>query len=146
MMLARADCSERRFYSMSAEIMRNRKDYYDALEQAQKSKMDVTEWLVWFLTTLRQALAEGITTTDRTLRKTAFWQRMQEVVISERQRKVINMLWDGLDGKLSTSKWAKINHCSQDTALRDIEDLIKKGILCRTEEGGRSTNYELIER
>lgn len=146
MMLARADCSERRFYSMSAEIMRNRKDYYDALEQAQKSKMDVTEWLVWFLTTLRQALAEGITTTDRTLRKTAFWQRMQEVAISERQRKVINMLWDGLDGKLSTSKWAKINHCSQDTALRDIEDLIKKGILCRTEEGGRSTNYELIER
>lgn len=144
MMLARADRSERRFYSMSAEIMRNRKGYYDALEQAQKADMDVTEWLMWFLTTLRQALSEGIEITDRTLRKAAFWQRMHDVAVSERQRKVINMLLDGFEGKLSTSKWARINHCSQDTALRDIEDLMKKNILRRAEEGGRSTNYELV--
>jgi len=145
MMLARADNSERRFYSMSAEIMRNHKDYYDALEQTQKADMDVTEWLVWFLTTLRGALSEAIATTDRTLQKAAFWQRMHDVSVSERQRKVINMLWDGFEGKLNTGKWAKINHCSQDTALRDIDDLISKGILRRTAEGGRSTNYELVE-
>lgn len=145
MMLARADESERRFYSMSAEIMRNRKDYYDALEQAQKADMDVTEWLVWFLTTLREALRAAIATTDRTLQKAAFWERMHDVPVSERQRKVINMLWDGYEGKLNTGKWAKINHCSQDTALRDIDDLIKKGVLRKAEEGGRSTNYELIE-
>lgn len=145
MMLARADCNERRFYSLSAAIMRDKKGYYDALEQAQKANMDVTEWLVWFLETLREALIEAVTTTDRTLNKTAFWLRMQDVPISERQRKVINMLWDGFDGKLNTGKWAKINHCSQDTALRDIDDLIKKGVLRKTEEGGRSTNYELVE-
>ncbi|MCQ2313070.1 MAG: Fic family protein [Paludibacteraceae bacterium] len=145
MMLARADQSERRFYSMSAEIMRNRKGYYDALEQAQKCDMDVTEWLVWFLETLRDALSQAIFTTQQTLAKAAFWQRIDGIAISERQRKIINMLWDGFDGKLNTAKWAKINHCSQDTALRDIDDLIKKGILCKAEEGGRSTNYALIE-
>lgn len=143
MMLARADQSERRFYSVSAAIMQNRKGYYDALEQAQKNDMDVTEWLIWFLETLREALKQTIVTTQRTLKKTIFWQHVEGVAISERQRKVINMLWDGFEGKLSTGKWAKINHCSQDTALRDIEDLIEKGILCRTKEGGRSTNYEL---
>lgn len=145
MMLARADQSERRFYSMSAEIMRDRKGYYDALEQAQKSDMDVTEWLIWFLETLREALKQAIATTQRTMKKAAFWRNMEDVAISDRQRKVINMLWDGFDGKLTTGKWAKINHCSQDTALRDIEDLIRKGILRRAEKGGRSTNYELIE-
>lgn len=145
MMLARADQSERRFYSMSAEIMRNRKGYYDALEQAQKNNMDVTEWLIWFLETLRETLKHAIATTQRTLKKSVFWQQVEGIAISERQRKVINMLWDGFDGKMNSSKWAKINHCSQDTALRDIEDLIRKGILHRTEEGGRSTNYELIE-
>lgn len=145
MMLARADQSERRFYSLSAEIMRNRKGYYDALEQAQRCDMDVTEWLLWFLETLRAALTQAIDTTQRTLKKSAFWQHVEGIDISERQRKVINMLWDGFDGKLNTGKWAKINHCSQDTALRDIDDLIKKGILRKTEEGGRSTNYELIE-
>ena len=145
MMLARADQSEQRFYSMSAEIMRDRKGYYDALERAQKCDMNVTEWLIWFLETLREALTQAIDTTQRTLKKAAFWQRIDGVNISERQRKVINMLWDGFEGKLNTGKWAKINHCSQDTALRDIDDLMKKGILRKAEEGGRSTNYELIE-
>lgn len=145
MMLARADQSERRFYSMSAEIMHHRNRYYDALERAQKCDMDVTEWLVWFLETLRDALTQAIITTQRTLKKATFWQRMDGIEISERQRKVINLLWDGLDGKLNTGKWAKINHCSQDTALRDIDDLIEKEILRKAAEGGRSTNYELIE-
>lgn len=145
MMLARADQSEQRFYSMSAEIMRDRKGYYDALERAQKCDMNVTEWLIWFLETLREALTQAIDTTQRMLKKAAFWQRIDGVNISERQRKVINMLWDEFEGKLNTGKWAKINHCSQDTALRDIDDLMKKGILRKAEEGGRSTNYELIE-
>ena len=145
MMLARADRSERRFYSMSAEIMRSRGDYYAVLERAQKADMDVTDWLVWFLTALRSALLSAMATTTRTLAKAAFWQRMYDVPVSERQRKIINLLWDGLEGKLNTSKWAKMNHCSQDTALRDIDDLIQKGVLRRTEEGGRSTNYELID-
>ena len=133
------------YYSVSAEIMRDRNGYYDALELAQRCDMDVTEWLVWFLKTLRAALIQAIDTTQQTLKKAAFWQHVEDIDISERQRKVINMLWDGFEGKLNTGKWAKINHCSQDTALRDIDDLIKKGVLRKTEEGGRSTNYELIE-
>lgn len=144
MMLARADQSAQRFYSLSAEIFRRRKEYYDALEQAQHGDMDVTEWLRWFLSALSASLQTAISTTDRTLEKAAFWHRMEGTPISERQRKVLNMLWDGFDGKLNTQKWAKINHCSQDTALRDIQDLIEKNALRKTDEGGRSTNYCLV--
>lgn len=144
MMLARADQSSQRFYSLSAEIFRRRKEYYEALEKAQHSNMDVTEWLRWFLTTLSASLQMAISTTDRTLEKAAFWAKMEGTVISERQRKVLNMLWDGFEGKLNTQKWAKINHCSQDTALRDIQDLIAKKALRKADEGGRSTNYCLM--
>lgn len=144
MMLARADQSAQRFYSLSAEIFRRRKEYYDALELAQHGDMDVTEWLRWFLTALSASLQTAISTTDRTLEKAAFWHRMEDISISERQRKVLNMLWDGFEGKLNTQKWAKINHCSQDTALRDIQDLIEKNALRKTDEGGRSTNYCLV--
>lgn len=144
MMLARADQSSQRFYSLSAEIFRRRKEYYDALEQAQHSNMDVTEWLRWFLTTLSASLQTAINTTDRTLEKAAFWAKLEGTPISERQRKVLNMLWDGFEGKLNTQKWAKINSCSQDTALRDIQDLIEKKALRKTDEGGRSTSYCLV--
>ncbi len=141
MMLARADQSEQRYYSLSAEIFRRRKEYYEVLERTQHGDSDITEWVHWFLTALNASLEEAIATTDRTIQKTAFWQRHEGVVFNERQRKVLNMLWDGFEGKLNTQKWAKINHCSQDTALRDIQDLIAKGILCKTDDHGRNTSY-----
>lgn len=144
LMLARADNSSRRFYSLSAEIMKQRKEYYDVLEQTQKGAIDVTPWLLWFVKTLRNALVFSLQTTDRVIQKASFWSKHKETVLNERQRKIINKLWDGFDGKLTTQKYAKINHCSQDTALRDIQSLMEKGILRKTEEGGRSTNYELI--
>ena len=144
LMLARADNSSQRFYSLSAEIMKQRKEYYDVLEQAQKGAIDVTPWLLWFVKTLRNALVFSLQTTDRVIQKASFWSKHKETVLNERQRKIINRLWDGFDGKLTTQKYAKINHCSQDTALRDIQSLMGKGILRKTEEGGRSTNYELI--
>ena len=144
LMLARADNSNQRFYSLSAEIMKQRKEYYDVLEQTQKGAIDVTPWLLWFVKTLRNALVFSLQTTDRVLQKASFWSKHKETVLNERQRKIINKLWDGFDGKLTTQKYAKINHCSQDTALRDIQSLMEKGILHKTEEGGRSTNYELI--
>lgn len=146
MMLARADNSSRRFYSLSAEIMKQRKEYYDALEQAQKGSIDITLWLLWFVKTLHNALLFSLQTTDRVLQKASFWSEHKETELNERQRKIINRLWDGFEGKLTTQKYAKINHCSQDTALRDIQSLIEKGILRKTDEGGRSTNYELIEK
>ena len=145
MMLARADGASKRFYSLSAEIMRQRKAYYEALEQAQKGPMDITPWLLWFVEALRNALRYSLETTDKVLRKSAFWEQHRDTEINERQRKVINRLWDGFEGKLTTQKYAKINHCSPDTALRDIQALIAKNILRKTDEGGRSTNYELVD-
>lgn len=144
MMLARADRSAQRYYSLSAEIFRRRKEYYEVLEHTQHGNSDVTEWIRWFLTALNASLEEAVRTTDRTLEKAAFWQRLEGTPFSERQRKVLNMLWDGFTGRLNTQKWAKINRCSQDTALRDIQNLIAKGVLRKTDEGGRSTNYELL--
>lgn len=146
MMLARADNTSKRFYSLSAEIMRRKKNYYDALEQAQKGLIDITPWLMWFVGALRNALLYGLQTTDRVLQKSEFWARHKDTELNERQRKILNRLWDGFEGKLTTKKYAKINHCSQDTALRDIQSLIEKHILRKTDEGGRSTNYELVEQ
>lgn len=145
MMLARADGSSQRFYSLSAEMLRQRKAYYNALELAQKSGTNITPWLLWFLSALRNALLYSLQTTNSVLRKANFWIEHKDLEINERQRKVINRLWDGFEGKLTTQKYAKINHCSQDTALRDIQALIDKNILRKTNEGGRSTNYELID-
>lgn len=143
MMLSRADGTSQRFYSLSAEMMRQRKNYYDVLEQAQKGAVEITPWLLWFTHALQNALRSALDTTDRVLRKAAFWNEHRDTQVNERQRKIINLLWDGFEGKLTSQKYAKINHCSQDTALRDIQDLIGKTILCKTDEGGRSTHYEL---
>lgn len=146
MMLARLDVDSARYFSMSAQINRNKNAYYFALEQAQHGKTDITEWLLWFFDTLAEAIEAALATVERTLLKAAYWERHRNIEINERQRKVLNRLWDGFEGKLTTSKWAKICSCSQDTALRDINDLLAKGMLCDSGAGGRSANYLLPER
>ena len=140
--LARADEMPHRFYSMSAEIRKQRKEYYEILEKTQKGKLDITNWLEWFLDCLNTALLDTEKTISTILQKAAFWDK-HRVPMNERQIKMVNLLWDGFNGKLTSSKWGKITKCSADTALRDIQDLIGKGVLRKTNEGGRSTNYEL---
>jgi len=143
MTLARSVKSVMRFYSMSAQIRVERKQYYEKLEKAQKGNSDITEWILWFL----QCLINAIESTDKTLskvfRKAEFWKLHSATILNVRQQNIINRLLDGFDGKLTSSKWAKINKCSQDTALRDIQDLMKKDILQKEAGGGRSTNYKL---
>ncbi|GHU36214.1 cell division protein Fic [Betaproteobacteria bacterium] len=143
LLLARADGSPQRFYSLSAQIQRERKAYYDILEQTQKCSMDVTEWLAWFLNSLHRAVDQAQRTLDAVLVKTRFWQRWSSMSLNERQVKLLNKLLDGFEGKLTSSKWAAIAKCSPDTALRDINDLQTRGVLRKTDAGGRSTRYEL---
>jgi Fic family protein len=141
--LARAENSAERFYSMSGQILVERKQYYAVLQKVQHSNGDITEWLNWFLHCLKKALLETEKAVQRMLRKATFWKMHEHTGLNERQRLVLNKLLDGFDGKLKSSKWAKIAKCSPDTALRDIKDLIEKGILRQEQGGGRSTNYEL---
>lgn len=141
--LARADEMPHRFYSMSSEIRKQRKAYYAILEKTQKGGLDITDWIEWFLHCLEAALLDTEKSIGRILQKAAFWDKHRSVSMNERQTKLVNLLWDGFDGKLTSSKWAKIAKCSADTALRDIQDLIAKHVLRKTDEGGRSTNYEL---
>ncbi len=143
MLLARLDVDSSRYYSMSAEINRNKKAYYEILERTQKGDLDITEWLLWFFDCVENAIKRALGIIGRTLEKAAYWDKFRETDVNERQRKVINRLWDGFEGKLTSSKWAKICSCSQDTALRDINDLISKGMLLNSDEGGRSSNYIL---
>lgn len=145
MLLARADGSEQRFYSLSGEIERDRKGYYNHLECAQKGTLDATEWLGWFLRTLHHSVERAHTTLDAVLAKARFWQRMAGEPVNLRQRKLINLLFDGFHGNLTNKKWASIAKCSPDTALRDITDLIERGILRKLDAGGRSTSYALID-
>ena len=142
--LARADEMPHRFYSMSAEIRKQRKGYYEMLEKTQKGSLDITNWLEWFLDCLEAALLDTEKSISTILQKAAFWDKYRLVSMNERQIKMVNLFWDGFDGKLTSSKWAKITKCSPDTALRDIQDLITKGVFRKTDEGGRSTNYELV--
>jgi Fic family protein len=141
--LARADGTEQRFYSLSAQIQRERKDYYDVLERTQKDSLNVTPWLAWFLGTLGRALAYPQTTLDGVLAKARFWQRWAGSPMNERQVKVLSRLLDGFEGKLTSSKWAAIGKCSPDTALRDITQLLELGVLRKSPGGGRSRGYEL---
>ena len=141
--LARADGSPQRFYSLSAQIQRERKAYYDVLERTQKGTMDVTEWLAWFLATLGRAVTNSQSTLDAVLAKARFWQRWAGTPMNERQIKLLNRLLDGFEGNLTSSKWAAIAKCSPDTALRDINELTASGVLVKSEAGGRSTAYEL---
>ena len=137
--LARADEMPHRFYSMSAEIRKQRKRYYEMLEKTQKGSLDITNWLEWFLDCLEAALLDTEKSISTILQKAAFWDKYRLVSMNERQIKMVNLFWDGFDGKLTSSKWAKITKCSPDTALRDIQDLITKGVFRKTDEGGRST-------
>ena len=143
LLLARADGSPQRFYSLSAQIQRERKAYYDILERTQKGLLDVTEWLAWFLDTLHRAVDDAQHALDAVLVKTRFWQRWATTPFNERQVKLLNRLLDGFDGKLTSSKWAAIAKCSPDTALRDFNDLLTHGALKYMQAGGRSTSYEL---
>lgn len=145
MLLARADGSPQRFYSMSSQIRIERKTYYDVLERTQERGLDITDWLSWFLNCLLDALISSDMILSKVLFKARFWEQHSTTALNERQRLLINKLLDGFDGKLTSSKWAKIAKCSQDTAIRDIQDLINKMILKKEASGGRSTNYELCE-
>ncbi|MCC6199513.1 MAG: Fic family protein [Moraxellaceae bacterium] len=145
LLLTRADGSPQRFYSLSAQIQRERKAYYDILERTQKSFMDVTDWLAWFLDTLHRAVDQAQHTLDAVLAKTRFWQRCATMPLNERQVKLLNKLLDGFEGKLTSTKWAAIAKCSPDTALRDINDLLALGVLRKMDAGGRSTSYVLNE-
>ncbi|MCT9123864.1 Fic family protein [Cupriavidus gilardii] len=143
LLLARADGTPQRFYSLSAQIQRERKAYYDILERTQKGTLDITQWLAWFLATLHAAVLQANKPLDRVLLKVRFWQRAATVPMNERQIKVLNRLLDGFEGKLTSAKWAAIGKCSNDTALRDINELVQRGVLQKSAAGGRSTSYEL---
>ena len=145
MELARADGTKDRFYSMSSQIAAERKDYYLQLEAAQRGDLDLTRWLAWFLGCLGRALDGADRVVAGVLRKAALWQRVHRHPVNERQRKVINRLLEGFQGHLTTSKYAKLARCSTDTALRDIRELVNRGILLRNAGGGRSTSYRLAD-
>jgi len=145
MSLARSDGSAQRFYSMSAQIRAERKAYYDILEATQKGSLDITSWLIWFLNCLDNAFGGAEIVLESVFRKARFWESQAETPLNDRQKKLIGMLLDGFNGKLTSSKWAIIAKCSQDTALRDIDDLMQKGILSKDAAGGRSTAYSLRE-
>ena len=145
LLLARADGSPQRFYSLSAQIERERKAYYEILERKQKGSMDITEWLFWILDLLHRSVDQAQSTIDSVLRKTRFWNRFAPMALNERQMKILDRMLEGFEGKLSTSQWAAMAKCSPDTALRDINDLIARGVLKKSGGGGRSTRYELKE-
>lgn len=144
MALARSENSTQRFYSMSTQIRQDRSAYYDILESTQKGNLDTTPWLIWFLDCLDQAFdgAEGALAS--VFEKARFWERHATAQLNERQRDILNRLLDGFEGKLTTSKYAKIEKCSQDTAYRDINGLIEQGALMKDDAGGRSTSYSLV--
>ena len=145
MVLARSERSPQRFYSMSAQIQQERKAYYEILEATQKGDLDITRWLEWFLACLGRAFDHAETILAAVLNKARFWDRFAGTEFNERQRSMINRLLNDFDGKLTSSKWAKLEKCSQDTALRDIEDLIRTGVLMKDSSGGRSTSYSLAK-
>jgi len=144
MLLARSEHSAKRFYSMSNEMKILQKEYYDILERTQKSDGDITDWLLWFLDCFDRALSSTEETLASVLAKARFWENHRDLIVNERQRKIVNMQFDGFFGNLTTGKWAKIGKCSTDTALNDIRYLVEKGVLKKNDAGGRSTSYSLV--
>lgn len=145
MALARSENSPQRFYSMSAQIRKDRGAYYHILEETQKGTLNITNWMEWFLDCLGRAIDGAQTTLSAVLAKARFWEAVAGVAINERQRLVLNRLLDGFESKLTTSKYVKLAKCSQDTALRDILPLVERGILIRNSGGGRSTSYAIAK-
>jgi Fic family protein len=143
LMLARSEKTSQRFYSMSSQIQSERQDYYLVLEACQNGTLDITPWMDWYLNCLKRAIGASETILAAVLTKASFWKTHAGESFNERQRKVINRLLDGFAGKLTSSKWATLTKCSQDTALRDISDLLNRKILAKHEAGGRSTSYGL---
>ncbi|WP_165067738.1 Fic family protein [Paludisphaera rhizosphaerae] len=143
MPLARSDGCPQRFYSMSAQIRLERDAYYRILERTQKGGLDVTPWVAWFLACLGRAIEASETILAKVLAKARFWEALAGESLNDRQRKVLNRLLDGFEGKLTSSKWASLAKCSQDTANRDINDLVRGGVLVKDPAGGRSTSYSL---
>lgn len=143
--LARADKTKQRFYSMSAQIRKERKQYYDILEKIQKGNLDITEWIQWFLDCLDRAMLTTDETLSAVLKKAKLWEKYSNENLNDRQVLMLNKLLSQFVGKLTSSKWAAITKCSSDTAVRDINDLLKKGILVKESAGGRSTSYKLVE-
>jgi len=144
-LLARAEKSKKRYYSLSSQLLKERKNYYSELESAQKYSSDLNRWVIWFIGCLTRAVASSETKLVHAIQKTVLFDRLKNMILNKRQNEMINKLIDGFEGKLTTAKWAKICKCSGDTALRDIDDLINKGVLARSQEGGRSTAYFLIQ-
>lgn len=144
MLLARSDNQSYRCYSMSSQIKKERKAYYDILEKSQKGTLDITPWLMWFLKCLLNAIENSNSILEIIAKKQSFWMKNAQIPFNERQIKILNLLLDDFEGVLHTSKWAKLTKCSQDTALRDIQDLITKNILVKSLKSGRSTTYELL--
>jgi Fic family protein len=142
--LARSEQSAQRFYSMSAQIRVERNAYYNILEKTQKGDLDITPWFAWFLSCLDRSIDRAESILSNVLKKARFWQSHAYSSLNDRQRKVLNLLLEGFEGKMTSSKWAKLAKCSQDTALRDINDLLDRGILAKDAVGGRSTSYLLV--
>ena len=145
MQLTRSDQSTYRFYSMSAQIRLERNSYYTILEETQKGDLDITNWVLWFLACLDRALDGSRWLLDKVLSKAKFWEHFQSMTMNDRQTHMINMLLDGFEGKLTTTKWAKISKTSADTALRDIQDLILKNVLVKVGESKKGASYEIIK-
>ncbi|MBA2329286.1 MAG: Fic family protein [Flavisolibacter sp.] len=145
MQLSRADGTPQRFYSMSAQIRKERADYYNILEETQNETLDITQWMEWFLTCLDRALTSTDETLVVVLKKARFWEKHAESTFNDRQVLLLNKLLNGIDGKMTSSKWGKIAKCSQDTALRDIQNLMDRQILVKEPSGGRSTSYVLAD-
>ena len=145
MLLARSEETSQRFYSMSAQIRKERKTYYEILEATQKGELDITRWMEWFLNCLGRAIDNAETVIGTVLSKARFWESFAKVEFNKRQREMIERQLHGFEGRLTSSKWAKLAKCSQDTASRDIEDLIRKKVLVKDAAGGRSTSYSLVK-
>jgi Fic family protein len=144
MMLARSEQGSQRFYSMSLQIRQERNSYYSNLEETQRGTLEISKWLEWFLACLGRAIDEAGRTLATVTDKARFWESHSTVSFNDRQRLLVNKLIDGFEGKLTSSKWAKLAKCSQDTALRDILSLVECGVLVKDSAGGRSTSYSLL--
>jgi Fic family protein len=143
MSLARSEGSPQRFYSMSAQIRQERADYYGILERTQQAAIDITPWMEWFLGCLTRAIQGAQAALSGAIDKVRYWEKLRDVPMNERQRLIVSRLLEGFEGKLTTSTWAALTKSSQDTALRDIQQLVERGILVRNQAGGRSTSYSL---